>query len=222
MIWLKIPYAQITEWMCFVASIILLLRAKPKFWRYFMPYLAITVAVETYGYYSARYITGANNHWLYNLFLAVYIIFHLFIFHKIISLKITKILCFFLFIVLLTAYLYEWSTLGFQHFFSATNTLFGGVIIILCLMYYYNFFILEEITDILKEPAFWFVTGCLFFYATSTSINAFFEEFVKYSKANKFPLRFVILNFLNIIMYTCWFKSFLCLRKAQISSQQLF
>jgi len=212
MIWLKIPYAQIAEWMCFITSILLLTSAKPKFWQYFIPYLAITVGVETYGYYTSHYMHIKNNHWMYNIFLGVYTVFHIFIFYKIIHLKHIKILSIFFLTLLMSVYFWEWQHQGFNHFFFRTNTLFGALITCLSILYFYNLFTQNNDIELSTSASFWFATACLIFYATSTCVNALFLEALKGSY-----LRYIIIVLLNLIMYSCWIKSFLCIRKAQNS-----
>lgn len=210
MIWFKIPYAQIVEWLCFIAAIVLLLRCKPKFWQSFIPFLGITVTVETYGYYSSMYMHGTNNHWLYNSFLAIYVLFHLYVFFKIINQQSIKILCALFMVILFAVYIWEWQQHGFNQFFFKTNALFGVIITCLSIIFFGNLFVRDEDINLSKSAPFWFVTGCLIFYATSTCVNALFLATLKGSY-----LRYIVIVALNFIMYSCWIKSFLCIRKAQ-------
>ena len=215
MILFKIPFATVIEWACLLTSITLLLN-KPtqKYWVWFVPFLALTVAVETYSYFLVQTSTvPVDVQWIYNQFLIVYTLFHLYIFSKIINLPITKAIVVTMALVSLGIYCWEWSDIGFSVFFSITNTFFGGCIISLSLLYYYSLFKSEENYRLFEIPAFWFVTGCLIFYASTTGVNAFFNELITISKLYHFPIRFVIMNLLNIIMYSCWIKAFLCLVK---------
>ena len=218
----KIPFSLIMEWMCFISSI-LLIKNSAKYWRYFIVYLAITVIIETYSFVVNRCLfLNLDTQWLYNIFLLIYIIFHTYIFYKIIHISYIRNLCITCLLLLLAFFCWEFYTNGFMKYFSRTNTIFSGVIILLSIIYYYSLFKHEEVKDIMCEPAFWFTSGCLIFYVTSSATNAFFNEIVVYSQQNKFPLRYVIMNFLNIIMYGCWIKSFICLHKAQASSAHSF
>ncbi len=222
--WLaKIPFSIIAEWMCFIASILLIRQASPKFWKWFIPYLAITVAIESFSFFVNRVLHfGLYTQWLYNLFFLIYMVFHIYIFYQIIALPFIKNVGRVCLLLLIGCYIWDWNSKGFNVSFSTANTLFNGVMIVLSILYFYSLFQEEEPRDILKEPAFWFVTGCLVFYATSTCVSAFFDEIVAYSKKNNFPLRYVIMNFLNIIMYGCWIKSFLCLYRDRAFSRQLY
>jgi hypothetical protein len=118
-------------------------------------------------------------------------------------------------VLLLTLYGWELYTYGSQDFLSITNTTFGGCLILLCLLYYYNLFTNEDDLLLTKIPAFWFVTGCFIFYATATGFNAFYNEINYFSEVYKLSIRFLGLNLINVIMYGCWIKAFLCLRKNQ-------
>lgn len=219
----KIPLSLILEWVCLLTAILLLRNAMPKFWRWFIFYLTLTVAIESYSFCMHRLLgLQLNTQWLYNLFLLTYIVFHLYIFYKIIQLPFIRNICLCILLLLIGAYIWEWNSKGLNVSFSTTNTLFNGAVITLSILYYYSLFKQEEPKNILKEGAFWFVTGCFLFYTTSTAVNAFFYEIVAYSKENHFPLRYIIINFLNVIMYSSWIKSFTCLRKIKTSSRQLY
>jgi len=210
---LFIPYSQIIEWMCLIASILFIRTAKPKFWRSFVLYLIITIIVEDFAYYIAHYQRHLSNHWLYNIFLAIYAPFHLWVFSKIINRQDIKKLCLGLGITIALLFLWEWNNQGIELLFYKTNTVFGLSITFLSIYYFYNLFKQDIHIEILKDPAFWFVTGCLFFYATSTGVNAFFIQILN----GNYKIRYFILTFLNLIMYSCWIKAFLCLRKNQSS-----
>jgi hypothetical protein len=210
------------EWMCFVASVLLIPKnVQPKYWRAFILYLGVTVIVESYTHYLGRIVaTPQNNHAIYNAFLLVYMPFHVWVFSKLIALKNIKILCAILLLGLLFGYAIEWAHQGFGFYFYRTNTAFSGVVVLLCIVYYFSLFMQNEYYDLLKDASFWFVTGCLIFYATNTAVNAFFAELVRVRVKGQVSLRYIIITILNILMYVCWIKSFLCLRNKQIYTQR--
>ena len=216
MSFLNIPYGLVIEWMCLIASIFLLRKSTPKFWQLFIPYLLITVGVETYSYVSIFAFRNTNTHLLYNIFLLVYIIFHTYIFSKIIDLRFAKIIIWISFTFLLLYYGFESST-KWPNYLSMTNTLFGGLIILLSILYYFSIFKQDE----LKQAEFWFVTGCLIFYAVSTGVNAFFDQLLFMDKKNAYIFRYIIITLGNFSMYGCWIKSFLCVKDNQIYLRRL-
>lgn len=216
MIFTKIPYGIIMEWMCLITSILFIRTANPKFWRLLIPYLLLTVLVESYCYYLIKTRTEmVNTHWIYNIFLFCYLNFHLFILAKLIKLNFIKSTIKIICSILISYYFFEWYAKGFGNFFTKTNVLFGTAVIILSISYYYSLFYQHQIQKIFDEPAFWFVTGCLIFYAGSTAVNLNVERLQVISMAKQFPLRFTLISALNVIMYGCWIKSFLCVYKVQ-------
>ncbi|SFH29740.1 hypothetical protein SAMN04489864_108119 [Pedobacter insulae] len=196
------------------------MNAKPKFWRLIVPYLAITVLVESYCFYLAKTSPQAiSTHWIYNIFLFVYLCFHLFLFAKLIKAPFIRSVLKITFVALIGCYAWEWHFLGLNYFFATTNVLFGISIILFSIFYYYNLIYQDQIDNILNEPAFWFITGCLLFYVGSTTVNLYIDQLIVVSKANNFPFRYALISVLNLIMYGCWIKSFLCLFKTRTYSQ---
>ena len=217
---IAIPFSIIAEWMCFLASILLLKTVPIKFWKWFSPYLAAIAVLETYCYYVKHTsIHRVDNQWLYNYAFILCIIFHLYIFSKVINTISAKKICLICVLILIGVYGFDFSIQGISNYFYTTNTTLNGIIIMLSLVYYYSLFKQDEFKDILVEPEFWFVTGCLIYFTTSTGVIALHKQILAQSEINQFPIRYVILNFLNLIMYGCWIKSFLCLKKNQVYSQ---
>lgn len=218
MIIAKIPFSVIIEWMCLIASILFIPKNLiQKHWRCFIPYLLIVATLETFSYLIGRVIQiDLNKHILYNSFLLIWPIFHFYIFSKVILLKSANFLCLIITIAVLISYFFEWFSFGFNSYLYRTDTFAGGCMVLLSIIYYIGLFKQDEYHDLLKDAAFWFVTGCLIFYGTTTAINAFFEELVRIRIKGQVSLRYVIINIFNIIMYSCWIKSFLCLRNKQI------
>lgn len=206
--------------MCLITSVLLTTKVVPKFWRSVIPYLIVTVFVESYCFYLVKTSTeSVSTHSIYNMFLLIYLSFHLFLFAKLIALPFINTLIKIVFVALISCYAWEWHTLGFSHFFAITNVLFGTSIIIFSVFYYYSLIYQEQNLAIIKEPGFWFVTGCVLFYAGSTTVNLNLDRLIMISKTNSFPFRYVLISILNMLMYGCWIKSFLCLSKTQTYSR---
>ncbi|MGE6220010.1 hypothetical protein ACQKCH_09300 [Nubsella zeaxanthinifaciens] len=219
----KIPLSVIMEWMCLIASILFIpKKLTQSYWRMFIPYLALVAVVETFSYLVGRVIDiDLNKHYIYNSFLLVWSLFHLWIFAKIIPLKNIKAVCITIGFAIVVCYIVEWAYFDFTFYLYRTDTFIGGIIVLLSVIYYISLFKQDEYHDILKDASFWFVTGCLIFYGTTTSINAFFEELVRIRIKGQVSLRYIIINIFNVIMYSCWIKSFLCLRNKKIYTQAL-
>ncbi len=206
--------------MCLIASILLVKVGIPKFWRLFIPYLLTTACVETYCLFLVKTSSQSiSTHWIYNIFMLMYLCFHLFLFSKLIALPYLKNILLVVLAGLLGSYCWEWYSLGFSSFFVITNALVGISIVIFSIFYYYSLFYQEQIQNIISEPAFWFITGCLIFYAGSTAVNLNVNRLIILGQTNSFPFRYILVSILNIAMYSCWIKSFLCLFKAQTYSR---
>lgn len=220
---LEIPFATIFEWLCLFAAILFIgTKPNPRYWVWFVPFLLLTVSVETSSFIARKSIEGFDSQWLYNLFMLIYAPFHIYILSKIIDLPAIKVLSIIILLLLGLIYVWEWNEVGFAKFFSVTNTIFGGSTIALSLLYYYTLFKAENHPSFVKIPEFWFVTGCIVFYSSTTGVNAFFTEIINLSKIYNFPIRFAIFNLFNIIMYSCWIKAFLCLRNSRMYFQQSY
>lgn len=218
---IKFPFSLLAEWTCLITSILLLRHMIPKYWKLFTPYLALTLVLESYSFVANRVLLlKVDTQWMYNLFLLIYIVFHLYIFCKIIELRFIRNIGMASLLVLVVSYGLEWSQKGFLVLFSTTNILFSGVVIILCIIYFYHLFQREDYINIFQDAAFWFVTGCLIFYAPTVGLFAFFSKMTAPDQTHLVILRKIIISILNIIMYGCWIKSFLCLRNAQTSLRQ--
>ena len=211
-----LPYGLLSEWMCLVASILLLKKVIPKFWRTFIPYLTVIVATETLCFTMRVLSFSENNHTFYNGSLIVMILFYLYVFNKI--LKLPSMVGYVSLIILSCIYTIEGFYINFAAFLSLTNSIFHGFVVILCIIYYFKLFKQDEYQNILILPEFWFVTGCFIFSGTATGLNAFFDVLSELSEQYRISFRYIIINILSVIMYSCWIKSFLCLKKNQVYS----
>ena len=209
---LKLPFSLISEWMCFIASILIIRKHHSNIWKIFPVYLFIVIFVETLSHFGLllKYITSTQ--WLYNLFMPIHGLFYFYVFSKIIYLKIVKtafvVACIIFIISLLSEGFYQ----GFSQYFFRSYIILCVLAMGFCIMYYYSLFQQIEYSDLLNEPAFWFATGSFIYFAIGTSVTVFFAELVSLKIKDQIPLRFIIMGIINIIMYGCWIKSFLCLQ----------
>lgn len=248
---LTFPYYLLAEWMCFIASLLLLRNLNTKFWLLVKLYLFTVVITESICYYFAwivkkgssswlyKFITwgndssrqdliqnffkkitwnsqgfaGINNHWIYNIFTLIEFTFGIWILSKIIKFSRIKFLCIGCYNIFYVSYALELITYrGIQTYFDKTNTLGSVIIICLSIFYYYLLFQQEEHVNLIKEPSFWFVSGYFIFYTTSISVDTFFEQLVNAKIKSPVPLRYIIMNILNLILYGFWIRAFLCLK----------
>lgn len=220
---IRLHLSLIVIWGCFLASL-LLLENKPwnHPWTLFKYYLLIVVAVETWSSIGLRFHLMTTSQWLYNSFMPVYGLFYFYVFNHIIKLKRIKPFVLLLSISFLGVLLWEGFSYGFSTFFFRTLIYVSVLQLFLCGLYFYSIFQQDEYSDLLKDPAFWFVTGTLFYTAIVTSTSIFFSELLKLQIKNQIPLRAILVMAGNIIMYGCWIKSFLCINNKPIYTTQSY
>lgn len=212
----RLHLSLIVIWGCFLASLFLLKNKPWKHpWTLFKYYLLIVVVVETLSSVGLRFHLMATSQWLYNGFMPLYGLFYFYVFANIIKLKHIKKLILVLSLTFLGAILWEGFNVGFSTFFFRTLIYVSLVQLFLCGLYFYSIFQQDEYSDLLKDPAFWFSTGTLFYVAIVASTSIFFSELLKLQVKNQIPLRAILVVLGNVIMYGCWIKSFLCINNKQ-------
>lgn len=198
-----------------MAAVILIKKPRKHPWLLFPVYLLIAMVLEWFNFIGLNYKLLKNNQWLYNSFMPVYGLFYFYVFSHIIKLKRIKTFILLLTISFFGALLWEGFSHGFSTFFFRTLIYLSVVQLFLCGLYFYSIFQQDEYSDLLKDPAFWFVTGTLFYTAIVASTSIFFSELLKLQIKNQIPLRAILVMAGNVIMYGCWIKSFLCINNKQ-------
>lgn len=219
---LKLPFALMSEWMCFIASILIIKKHHSHPWRIFQGYLFVVICVETFNHFGLRLKYITSNQWLYNLFLPVHGMFYFYVFSEIIHLKSAKsaftIACAIFIISMVSEGFFQ----GFDHYFFRSYIILCILCMGFCFLYYYSLFKQIEYSDLMKEPAFWFAAGSLAYFGIGASVTVFFTELVNLKIKNQIPLRMIIMGITNIIMYGCWIKSFLCLQNKPDYTRQSY
>lgn len=208
---LRFPYYLLAEWLCFVVAILLIKKPVPRYWNVIKYYLGIVVATESIAYYLG-WMLKSNNQWIYNLFMVVEFSFDIWFISRLWLFSNFRALIYTAFISFVIVYFIEWHQVGITTFFEKT-CIYGSVVAILfCMVYFYSLFQTEHYVNLLKEPAFWFISGCFIFYATSIGVDTFFSQLVRVKIKHTVSLRYIIMNVLNIILYCFWIKAFICLK----------
>lgn len=217
---LSFPYYLLAEWFCLAVAFLYLDHPSKTFWGIIKVYLVVTVAVESCCYYLAWIASGVNNQWIYNLFIPVEYTFTFWIISRIISYKTAYQAAVLGVCLFYGMYLTEWSLNGTLALYLDKTSLLGSVIVILLsLLYFYRLFQDHEYTDLLKEPGFWFISGCFLFYTTNVSVDTYFDQLVRIRIRNSISLRYLIVNVLNIILYSSWMKAIICLKNKKAYMQ---
>ncbi|MDB5139775.1 MAG: hypothetical protein JWR12_1691 [Mucilaginibacter sp.] len=217
---LTFPFYLLAEWVCFIAAVLLVSNLN-NYLHTIRYYLCFVVIVESICYYLA-WIERVNNQWLYNIFILVEFSYGIWLYYNFISFKYFKPIIIFFCILFFSTYIFELVSYGgISTFFNRADTIESVIIIGLCMLYYYTLFQQEEYINLSEDPIFWIVSGSFIFYTTSIGLDTFFKKLVEVRINHSISLRYIIMNLLNIILYSCWIKSFICMRIKQKSIRPL-
>jgi hypothetical protein len=188
---------------------------------YFIPFLLLTVTVESIGYLSILYNIGNKNYWLYNIFNIVEFLFYAFLFYHNFKLPVLKKIVVAFIPVLITFSIINYVFLqGVDHFHTYT-LLFGSFFMVFfCCCYFYEWVLPEQITqNLLKQSFFWICVGLLLFYLGSVIINALFEYLRSSDMLLEGKKIYTLINkSLNCILYTSFSISFILCRNNRKNS----
>jgi hypothetical protein len=195
---------------CITAGLVRFRSLNPPVLRWLVPFLIITLVVEITGFVlSIRLI---RNHGLYNYFTSAEFIFYSLFYRKILKGKrIKKIIIYATAIYLILFILNILFVQGFQNFHTITYRIGSVMIVTWCYIYFRQLMKSEIYMSLFRNPLFWISSGLLFFYAgfffwmsadVLLYINLPYNGFLWYA----------ISDTLNIILYSCFLISFICLR----------
>ncbi|MES2376236.1 MAG: hypothetical protein V4553_06650 [Bacteroidota bacterium] len=195
---------------CFIVAVICLIRDANWVWRSMALFLLITCLTEITG--KLLRSGHHSNQWLYNVYLLFEAGFTSLMFNKVLSKYInSKILIIGGAGVFLASYVYDLIGHGFLVFNDITATVMSVVFVIYSFLYFYLLIRDDQYVDLIKSPAFWWVTGALFFYFGSTAVNLFFA-FLRDVQVAGHNITYFIFSALSAILYACWSYSFICRR----------
>jgi hypothetical protein len=205
------------EIICLLVSLFYLYK-KESYWKNFIWFLLLTVAVEISGYFI-YFIFHHSNHWMFNIYLLIETLFVSWILYKLckdyFNCKPWILTGLIIFII---AYLYESIKSNFLEYSFNSNTIISTFIICICCMYYYYLLKNIEYVNLIKHAPFWIIAGIFFFYFGRIASNFFFDYLVSLNKDSIKPVRYIIFIVLNFILYSCWSYAFICKYKQIISS----
>jgi len=217
---LNIHYPLIAEWLCFVLAI-LLLKHEDKYWNTLRFYLGFVVYNESIAYYMIVVARCSSNNWLYNISILFEYGYGIWMLSHLINLKNIKPVFWIAWLLFCGSYLVEYlNHNGIAIFFNTADTVGSEVMMVLCMIYYFSLFKEEKYVNLLKEPAFWFVSGYFIFYTTSIGTDTFFKKLVDTTKIHSISLRYIIMKFLNPVLYGFWIISIVCIKSKRKLIQQ--
>ncbi|MDB5158255.1 MAG: hypothetical protein JWR50_2962 [Mucilaginibacter sp.] len=213
------PAYVVAELICFIIAFICLYGEKEIAWKVLIPFMLIICIAEIgsipfKAIYRANPIPSNSNAWIFNILMLfqISVFSNMFnhLFKKYISSKpliITGLAALFL------IYVYELFTNknGLWDYNSETNSVMSVLFICYSLYYYYLLLRDEEYVNLNSSPAFWWVTGTLFFFFGKTIYDQFYDTIKSQFNSNTIDLSFIT-TILIIILYSCWSYAFICKR----------
>ena len=183
----------------------------PPFLKLFPFFLFLTLLVELTG----AFLMATNNTPLYNFFSIFEFIFYLYIIKNIIHNKrIRKIITIVMVLYPIAALINIFFILGSVNKLHITTYSLGCLLIVIFSIYYfYELFKSTASVNLKREPAFWIITGLLFFYTCSFPIFGF-ANFISAVIAKNIGGVLVIIN---VILYVLFAVAFLCRTRIQRS-----
>lgn len=204
------------ELICLITALFCLYHDKSLAWRGIILLLLSTCLAKFSGIYiKGKYLADPSNArldiWVYNILLIVQAVsisamfVSLFRGYKKLSLTIFSGLSLFIII-----YLLELLTHGLYEKHLISYTTIQVLIILNCFIFFYLLMKDGRHGDIRFEPAFWWVSGTLFFYFGSVMTTVFYN-IIRDSGPQQVYTSYIS-KALNIMLYSCWTFAFI-LRK---------
>jgi hypothetical protein len=188
----------------------------PRQLKWLIPYLFLTVVLEWVGYYLVQQKIVLSNHFLYNIYVPLSVLFYLYLMQYYINKGRLKQLALgigsFYLLFVLTGFLFFFSFFQFVTY----NFILGGFIIsAFSFLYFYELLERTDRVAIYKLPSFWINTGLLLSYLPQTIFYTCFEYFAYIGEeARELHIIFFRLSTLFIfILYGCLIVNFLCLKR---------
>lgn len=208
------------ELICFVLSLIFLIKDKSLHWRVMVLFLLITCIAEMTGIYVKHLYLSDRIHvhpnaWVYNILIFAQIIFFNFMFLCFFKrFANLKPIIFVASVLLIVFHVYQiWSQSVFVYD-ELTNSALSVLLVLYSLSYFYYLIKDEKAIAFGISADFWWVAGILAFYFGTTAYNIFYDQLsliVLKTGQNQGILKYLH-NVFNIILYSCWSYSIVCRR----------
>lgn len=174
--------------------------------RYFLWFLIYVVCHEITGLCLQHFFKIINDI-LHNIFTLISFPFYFYWFYTI--LKKRKWLVYVVCTAFIIAFLYDSIHLyPFDYMYLNPIIIGAFCILILTISYFVELLNTDSITKFARSQKFWIVTGLFSFYIGLLPL-LLFHAYLKYS-SNFYT---IVITILNVVLYGCYFKSFVCLKK---------
>jgi hypothetical protein len=193
----------------FLAGITVYFRKNMPLYLKILPaFLFLTIIVEFVGVWASNH-TGTSTK-LYNFYIAFNFSFYLFLLREIISNpKLKKANLITIIIYAVYAIINFFYIQGPDVWNSMSYSLGCLLVVAFCIYFFLELFRKPKLTKLTSEPAFWIVSGLLFFYACSFPFLGL-NNLVQHTPLGTRMTLNTILTVLNILLYILFSIAFLC------------
>jgi hypothetical protein len=200
----------ISEFFCFLISILCLYRDKDKVWKGFILFLLLTCVVEVAGIHVGKRLHRPN-FMIYNIFLVIECaVLNYFFYHLVkTTINLKKLLTGW-FVSFLLFYFTELYVKHFKAYVSVSSTIMSVEMILISIYFYYLLLKEEKFRQLSKYAPFWWVNGVICFYFGGVACNIFFSYLLQQRLGVMPSARYIVFSILNVILYACWSYSFIC------------
>jgi|SRR5688572_3355132 len=194
-----------------------LLKGSNLFW--FIPFLMLT-NIQEWGSHYGILSPGGKNIVGQNIFTTIEFMFYTWLFskeiHNVFQSRMIKIAGSVLLLGIIVNFLFFQ---GIATEFHSYTYLPGSIMIILfAAIFFFNNFLGEEYVDLPRTPMFWISIGVMIFYAGMFSAYVFLMPAIVKGYAAFVQLYIILSNIFNVILYSCFIISFLCLRVQRLAT----
>lgn len=181
---------------------------KASYLRVFPFFLLLALTTELWAFHLGQ--KNIPNIAFYNIFSVVAFVFYIYVlYYVIISATAKRIIL----VVMIGYAVLSLSNILFiqkiDTFHTITYSLGCFILIVISIYYFYELFQVPRSIDLKREPAFWIVSGLLFFYSCTLPILGIMNYMPNAIAFNLEPIIMV----LNILLYSLFTIAFLCRRK---------
>jgi hypothetical protein len=218
--------SNLAEVLVLATGIFTLANKRFGYWRLFLFYLSVTIAVEAMGFYL-HFFLDKPNYQIYNIFLIVQAIFFSFLFSRFQETRKMKVavlagLAFFMLFLLGEQASILISTTPPKHHGYLWNTriVLSVLVTVYAGFFYFSVLRSDSIRNPLKYPPFWIITGLFFYYFGSLPMFAFYEWVARIKLSGDLSFYSLVMGCLSCILYGTWIIGFIWRRKQIPFSRQ--
>ncbi|HYE56691.1 MAG TPA: hypothetical protein VD996_17705 [Chitinophagaceae bacterium] len=202
-----------------VGFVMQILKHTVHYVRFFPHFLLVALIIEITAW--RLWTEGLQNAALYNFFSTVAFGFYLDLIRQVVfSKKAKKVIKWVMYIYLASALINILFIQKINTFHTFTYSLGCFLIVVISMYYFYQLFQLPHSINLAREPAFWIVSGLLFYYLCTLPLLGALNYLYTLPGVSPRSLEQITM-ILNVLLYSLFTISFLCrasFRKSMLSS----